>query len=67
MGAKQEIYKLLASQAEKGVAILMITSEMEELLGISDRIIVIHEGRVAGGLQKGEFSQARVLELASGE
>ena len=67
VGAKQEIYKLLASQAEKGVAILMITSEMEELLGISDRIIVIHEGRVAGELQKGEFSQARVLELASGE
>ena len=44
----------------------MISSEMEELLGMSDRIVVLHEGVVAGELQKNEFSQDRVLELASG-
>ena len=66
VGAKQEIYKLLAQQAEQGNAILMITSEMEELLGMSDRILVIYEGQVAGELAKEEFSQNAVLELASG-
>ena len=44
----------------------MISSEMEELLGMSDRIVVLHEGRVTGELQKNEFSQDKVLELASG-
>ena len=54
------------SLVESGKSILMISSEMEELLGMSDRIIVLHEGRVSGELQKQEFSQEKVLELASG-
>ncbi len=66
VGAKQEIYKLMNSLVEEGRSILMISSEMEELLGMSDRIIVLHEGRVAGEIDKLEFSQGRVLELASG-
>ena len=66
VGAKQEIYKLMNSLAEQGKSILMISSEMEELLGMSDRIVVLHEGRVTGELQKDEFSQDKVLELASG-
>ena len=66
VGAKQEIYKLMNSLVEQGKSILMISSEMEELLGMSDRIIVLHEGRVTGELQKDEFSQDKVLELASG-
>ena len=54
------------SLVESGKSFLMISSEMEELLGMSDRIIVLHEGRVSGELQREEFSQDKVLELASG-
>lgn len=54
------------SLVESGKSILMISSEMEELLGMSDRIIVLHNGRVSGELQREEFSQDKVLELASG-
>ncbi|MCD7746537.1 MAG: sugar ABC transporter ATP-binding protein [Lachnospiraceae bacterium] len=66
VGAKQEIYKLMNSLVEQGKSILMISSEMEELLGMSDRILVLHEGRLSGELLKPDFSQDRVLELASG-
>lgn len=66
VGAKQEIYKLLNRLAEEGKCILMISSEMEELIGVSDRIIVLCEGRKTGELTKGEFSQERILSLASG-
>ena len=66
VGAKREIYLLMNRLVEQGKSILMISSEMEELLGMSDRIVVLHEGVVAGELQKDEFSQDRVLELASG-
>ncbi len=66
VGAKQEIYRLMNSLVEQGKSILMISSEMEELLGMSDRIVVLHEGRVTGGLEKDQFSQDKVLELASG-
>lgn len=66
VGAKQEIYKLMNELVEQGMSILMITSEMEELLGMSDRIVVLYEGRISGELKKEDFSQDRVLELASG-
>ncbi|MDR2655775.1 MAG: sugar ABC transporter ATP-binding protein [Oscillospiraceae bacterium] len=66
VGAKQEIYRLMNELAEQGMSIMMISSEMEELLGMSDRIVVLHEGRVSGELKKEEFSQERVLELSSG-
>jgi ABC-type sugar transport system ATPase subunit len=66
VGAKQEIYKLMNQLVEQGNSILMISSEMEELLGMSDRIVVLHEGRVSGQVMKHEFSQETVLELASG-
>jgi ribose transport system ATP-binding protein len=65
VGAKQEIYALICELAEQGKGILMITSDMAELLGISDRIIVLAHGKVAGELSREEFSQVRVLELAS--
>ena len=65
VGAKQEIYSLMCELAGQGKGILMITSDMAELLGISDRIVVLSHGRVAGELLKNEFSQIRVLELAS--
>ncbi len=67
VGAKQEIYKLISRLAEEGRAIILISSEMEELIGLSDRIMVLHEGRVTGQLSKNEFSQAKILDLASGE
>lgn len=66
VGAKQEIYKLMNRLAEEGNSILMISSEMEEMLGMSDRIVVLHEGRVSGEVLKKEFSQEKILELASG-
>ena len=67
VGAKQEIYKLIVRLADEGNAIILISSEMEELIGLSDRIMVLHEGRVSGELTKAEFSQARILDMASGE
>lgn len=66
VGAKQEIYKLMNSIIEQGNTIIMISSEMEELVGMSDRIIVMHEGYISGELKKEEFKQSRILELASG-
>ncbi|MDR2304076.1 MAG: sugar ABC transporter ATP-binding protein [Treponema sp.] len=65
VGARQDIYKLMDELTLKGHSIIMITSDMEELLGMSDRIIVIAEGRLTGTLERGEFSQNAILELAS--
>lgn len=66
VGAKQEIYCLMNQLVEQGKSILMISSEMEELLGMSDRIVVLYEGKVSGEVMKEDFSQERILELASG-
>ncbi len=66
VGAKQEIYRLMNELAEQGKAVVMISSEMPELLGMSDRVIVMHEGRVAGELAREEATQEAVLKLASG-
>jgi ABC-type sugar transport system ATPase subunit len=66
VGAKQEIYRLMNQLATEGKCIIMISSEMEELIGISDRIIVLCEGKLTGELQKPEFSQSAILKLASG-
>lgn len=65
VGAKQEIYKLMCSLAESGVGIIMISSDMEELLGMSDRVVVLCEGKISGELAKEEFEQERILDLAS--
>jgi ribose transport system ATP-binding protein len=67
VGAKHEIYELMNEMAREGKAILMISSEMEELLGMSDRIIVISEGRFTGEVPKEKFDQKYILDLASGE
>lgn len=66
VGAKQEIYQLMNAMVQQGISIVMISSEMEELIGMSDRIIVMHEGKLAGELEKKEFSQNKILEYASG-
>jgi ribose transport system ATP-binding protein len=67
VGAKQEIYNLMRELANDGIAIIMISSDMEELLGMSDRIIVLSEGRVAGEVAREQFSQDLILDLASGK
>lgn len=66
VGAKYEIYKLMNDLVEnQGKSILMISSEMEELLGMSDRVIVLAEGEMTGELSKEEFSQEAVMTFAS--
>ena len=66
VGAKQEIYNLMCELANNGIAIMMISSDMEELLGMSDRIIVLCEGKLAGEVRKEQFSQDYILDMASG-
>lgn len=66
VGAKQEIYNIMNQMVEAGVSIIMISSEMEEIIGMSDNVVVLHEGRVSGILTREELSQQRILELASG-
>jgi ribose transport system ATP-binding protein len=66
VGAKTEIYTLIDELAARGVAIWMITSDMEELLGVSDRVVVMHEGRIAGELTRHELNEEAVMRLATG-
>ena len=67
VGAKAEIYDLMRGLAKEGVAILMISSDMEEVLGLSDRIAVMHEGSVSGVLTRAEASEETVMQLAVGQ
>ena len=66
VGAKAEIYNLMNTLAGQGVAILMISSDLPEILGMSDRILVMHEGRIAGELMKTEATQEKIMYLATG-
>jgi ribose transport system ATP-binding protein len=66
VGAKAEIYRLMASLADEGVTILMISSDMEEILGMSDRVLVMHERRITGELERSELSQERVARFMTG-
>ena len=66
VGSKSEIHRLISQLAQQGHAIIMISSEMPEILGMSDRIVVMHEGTVTGMLTREEASQERILEFASG-
>jgi ribose transport system ATP-binding protein len=66
VGAKQEIYVLMDRLAAQGVAILFASSEMEEILGMSDRAIVMHEGRISGELSRDQLSEESVMQLATG-
>ncbi len=65
VGAKFEIYELINGLCEEGKCVIMITSDMEELLGMSDRIVVFGERCLAGELRREEFSQERILDMAS--
>ena len=63
VGAKREIHQLMSKLADQGVGIIMISSEMPEVLGMSDRIIVMHEGHVCGELSRSEATQERIMSL----
>jgi ribose transport system ATP-binding protein len=67
VGAKSEIYRLMRGLADAGVAVMMISSDMEEVIGVSDRIAVMHEGRISGTLARDQFSEENVLQLAVGK
>ncbi len=66
VGAKYEIYKLMNELAEQGVSIIMISSELEEVLGMSDRVMVMHEGRSNGIMDIAEATQEKIMALATG-
>jgi ABC-type sugar transport system ATPase subunit len=66
VGAKYEIYKLMNQLAESGFAIIMISSELEEVLGMSDRVMVMWEGRSNGTLEIGAADQERIMARATG-
>ena len=66
VGAKHEIYELMRKLARSGVVIIMISSDMEEILGVSDRVAVMHEGRLTGVLEREQCSEEAVMRLAVG-
>src|SRR5205807_1659487 len=67
VGAKSEIHALMTELAAQGVAIMMISSELTEILGMSDRIAVMHGGRIVEILDRAESTQQRILALALGQ
>jgi ribose transport system ATP-binding protein len=66
IGAKREIYALMEELSGQGVAILFASSEMEEVIGMSDRVLVMHEGRLAGELPRAELLEESIMHLATG-
>ena len=66
VGAKREIYQLMNELAERGVPIIMVSSDLPEVIGVSDRIMVMHEGRISGELTRREATQEKVMQLATG-
>ena len=66
VGAKNEIYKLINQLAAQDKGIIIISSEMPELMGLSDRVVVLHEGRLQGELEKDQITQENIMRLASG-
>ena len=66
IGAKREIYKLMEKLAGEGMAILFVSSEMEEVLGMSDRTYVMHEGKISGELSRDQLNEEAIMNLATG-
>jgi inositol transport system ATP-binding protein len=67
VGAKMEIYKLMSALAREGKAIILISSEMPEILAMSDRVLIMHEGRKVGEIGRSEATQEKILHMATGE
>jgi len=66
VGAKSEIYKILNDLTSQGKSIILISSDLPEIMGISDRILVFCNGRINGELERGQFSEEKILHFASG-
>ncbi len=66
IGAKKEIYSIINKLAGTGVAIIMVSSELPEILGMSDRVMVVHEGKIGGFIDKKEANQENIMILATG-
>jgi ABC-type sugar transport system ATPase subunit len=66
VGAKVEIYNIMNALVDQGVCVVMISSELPEVLGMSDRVLVVHEGRISGQLARGEATEQRVMYHATG-
>lgn len=65
VGAKSEIYQIMNELTEQGVSVIMISSDMEEIIGMADRILVMCEGQISGELRRGEYTQEKILEYAA--
>ena len=65
VGAKREIYEILNRLVESGLSILMVSSELPELIGVCDRIVVLNEGKLTGVLEKSEFSEELIMSYAT--
>jgi ribose transport system ATP-binding protein len=66
IGAKKEIYSIINDLAATGVAIIMVSSELPEVLGMSDRVMVVHEGRIGGFIDRDKANQENIMTLATG-
>src|SRR5678815_5645147 len=66
VGAKAEIYKQIIQLADRGITILLVSSEMEEILGLADRIAVLHERKLSAVLDRREFSEQRLMAAMTG-
>ena len=66
VGAKEEIYSIINDLAGRGVAIIMVSSELPEILGMSDRVMVVHEGHIGGFISKEKADQEKIMTLATG-
>jgi ABC-type sugar transport system ATPase subunit len=67
VGAKQEIYATIAKLAESGMAVIMVSSELPEVLGLSDRVIVLHEGKMTGEFTREQATPEAVMAAATGQ
>ena len=67
IGAKEEIYTLMNQLASQGMAVLFVSSDLEEIRGISDRVLVMHEGQMTGELSRDELSEEAIMQLATGQ
>lgn len=64
--AKEEIYRLMEELTSDGIGVLMISSEMQEVLAVADRVLVMHEGQIAGELTENQLTEESIMSLATG-
>ena len=67
VGTKAEVHRLLSQLAGRGVAVLMVSSELPEVLGMADRVLVMHEGRLSAELTRAEANEERIMRAATGQ